>query len=72
MDRSRLAREILENPVWKETFQQLGEEYYEAFRAADSDEDRRKIGIAHDILDDFESTLRLAVNQGVKQVGDNV
>ena len=71
MDRSRLAHEIVTNPVWKETFEQLGEYYYDAFRSADNDEERRKIGIANDILDDFESFLNLAINQGVKQVGDN-
>ena len=61
----------MDNPLWKETFKLLGEYYYEAFRAADNNDDRLKIGLAADMLDDFESFLSLAINQGVKQVGDN-
>jgi hypothetical protein len=68
--RSRLAREILENPLWKETFKELGQYYYEEFRACRDDESRRKIGIANDMLDDFEAFLTQAIAEGIT-VGDN-
>ena len=71
MDRARLAAAIIGNPVWRDTFEALGKYYYEAFRAAPDVESRTRIALANDILDDFESFLNLAINEGAPTVGDN-
>ena len=71
MSRARQAQEILENPLWKETFTALGHYYYESFRVAADEHTRDRVAIANDMLDDFESFLNLVVNEGVPNVGDN-
>ena len=71
MDRKRLAADIINNPLWGETIEALGRYYYEGFRQAKSLEDRNRIALANDILDDFQSFLELALQEGITDVGDN-
>ena len=75
MDKTRrgvLAKEILTNPLWEEVFDEMGKYYYEEFRASKDADERIKIGLANDMLDDFKATLVDAVVDGMTiNVGDN-
>ena len=68
--RGALAKEILANPLWEETFNDLNAYYYEQFRLASDLETQRRIAMANDLLDDFRDTLQEAVVNGVRLGGD--
>ena len=68
--RAALAKEILTNPLWEETFNDLNAYYYEQFRLASDLDTQRRIAMANDILDDFRDTLQDAVVNGVRLGGD--
>jgi len=71
--KSGLAKEILNNPVWTEIFEDLSKYYYQAWREQPNMRDR--IAMAHDMLDDFQTQLEASVMEGevvpLKAVGDN-
>ena len=68
--RAAFAKEILANPLWEETFNDLNAYYYEQFRLASDLDTQRRIAMANDILDDFRDTLQDAVVNGVRLGGD--
>ena len=73
--KSMHAREILNNPLWEELFNDLSMYYYEQFRVNLDPQMRERIAIAHDMLDDFQTQLEASVSEGMvvplKAVGDN-
>lgn len=72
--RSRLAEEILNNPLWDEFFEEMKQDLFVQFCIQDLDyQDRIKISIAVDMIGDLKTKCEAKLMDGVKLniVGDN-
>ena len=68
IDKGRLAKEVLENPVYQEAFDSIKKELYSQWQNSENQTEREHLYIAHKMMDKLQSTFKQAVTNGEVEV----